>query len=311
MDLGTSTARETHHRLQMGIQDVNNTFLNGVLFEEVYVDLPLGYKTNESNLVCKLNKFIYGLKQASRQLFFKFFSTLLSHNFKQSKRDYSLFTFGTGDIIVYLLVYVDDIILASSSKKMMCKVQHLLKFMFKLKVLRDLKYLLGLELARSPKSIVLSQRKYTLSILKSTNFVDAKLSSLPVETNLRMSVSDGDPLHDPSTYRRIIGRLMYLTISRPDITYAVFTLSQFLSKPTTTHLTALHHLLRYLKRTARQGLLFSAKSKLRLMAYANADWAGCPDTRRSVTRYCVFIGDSLISWRSKKQHTVSRSFAEF
>ncbi|XP_072056222.1 uncharacterized mitochondrial protein AtMg00810-like [Arachis hypogaea] len=154
--------------------DVNNTFLNGVLFEEVYMDLPLEYKTNESNLVC--------------------------------------------DIIVYLLVYVNDIILARSSKKMMCKVQHLLESMFKLKVLGDLKYLLGLELARSPKGIVLSQKKCTLSILENTNFVDAKPSSLPVETNLRMSVSDGDPLHDPSTYRRIIGRLMYLTISRPDIT---------------------------------------------------------------------------------------------
>ncbi|XP_020960750.1 uncharacterized protein LOC107647542 [Arachis ipaensis] len=194
---------------------------------------------------------------------------------------------------------------------MMCKVQHLLESMFKLKVLGDLKYFLGLELARLPEGIVLSQRKYTLSILEDTNFVDAKPSSLPMETNLRMSAFDGDPLHDPSTYRRIIRRLMYLTISRPDITYAVSTLSQFLSKPTTTHLTALHHLLRYLKGSVGQGLLFSAKSELQLMAYANADWAGCPDTRRSVTGYCVFIGDSLISWRSKKkQHTVSRSSAE-
>ncbi|XP_057734027.1 uncharacterized mitochondrial protein AtMg00810-like [Arachis stenosperma] len=206
---------------------------------------------------------------------------------------------------------MDDIILASSSKKMMCKVQYLLESMFKLKVLGDLKYFLGLQLARSSKGIVLSQRKYTLSILEDTNFVDAKPISLPMETNLRMSASDGDPLHDPSTYRRIIGRLIYLTISRPNITYAVSTLSQFLSKPTFTHLTALHHLLRYLKGSVGQGLLFSAKSELRLIAYADADnWAGCPDTRRSVTSYCVFISDSLISCRSKKQHTVSRSFIE-
>ncbi|XP_057744679.1 uncharacterized mitochondrial protein AtMg00810-like [Arachis stenosperma] len=186
----------------------------------------------------------------------------------------------------------------------MYKVQHLLEFIFKLKVLGDLKYFLGLELARSLEGIILSQRKYTLSILEDTNFVDAKPSSLPIETNLRMIVSDGNLLHDPSTYRCIIGRLMYLIISRPDITYAVFTLSQFLSKLTTIHLIALHHLLKYLKGIMGQGLLFSAKS------YANIDWAVCPDTRRNVTGYCVYIHDSLISWRLKKQHTVSRSFAE-
>ncbi|XP_025670273.1 uncharacterized mitochondrial protein AtMg00810-like [Arachis hypogaea] len=269
------------------------------------MDLPLGYKSESSGLVCKLNKSIYGLRQASRQWFYKFTSALLTHKFKQSKHDYSLFSYGSGDKIVYLLVYVDDIILASPSKDMMHKVQKLLEASFKLKILGDLKYFLGLELARSSDGIVLSQRKYALSILEDTNFTDSKSVSLPMEANLRLSDSDGDLLADSSIYRRLIGRLMYLTISRPDITYAVSTLSQFSSKPRTTHVNALHHLLRYLKGTVGQGLLFSAKSEKRLMAYADADWAGCPDTRRSVSGYCVFIGDSLISWRSKKQQTVS------
>ncbi|XLR32196.1 hypothetical protein S83_060096 [Arachis hypogaea] len=211
------------------------------------MDMPLGYKSKNSRLVCKLNKSICSLRQALRQWFYKFTSTLLTHKFKQSRRDNSLFSYGSGDKIVYLLVYVDDIILASPSKDMMHKVQKLLEASFKLKILGDLKYFLGLELARSSDGIVLSQRKYTLSILEDTNFTDSKFVSLPMEANLRLSNSDGDSLEDPSIYRRLIGRLMYLTISRPDITYAVSTLSQFLSKPRTAHLNALHHLLRYLK----------------------------------------------------------------
>ncbi|XP_016204905.1 uncharacterized protein LOC107645405 [Arachis ipaensis] len=183
---------------------------------------------------------------------------------------------------------------------MLCKVQQILESLFKLKVLGNLKYFLGLELARSPEGIVLSQRKYTLNILEDTNFNDAKATLLPTETNLRLSASDGELLDDPVIYRSIIGRFMYLTISRPDITYVVFTLSQFWSQSHSTHLHALHYLLRYLKGTTGQGLLFFAKLDMRLMAYVDADWAGCLDTRGSVIGFCVFIGDS-VSWRSKKQ----------
>ncbi|XP_072056322.1 secreted RxLR effector protein 161-like [Arachis hypogaea] len=131
-----------------------------------------------------------------------------------------------------------------------------------------------------------------------------------MEPNLRRSNSDGELLKNPASYRRLIGRLMCLTISGLDITYAVSSLSQFLSQSRTAHLYALHHLLRYIRGTVGQDLLFSTNSEKRLMAYVDADLAGCPNTRRSITRFCVFIGDSLVAWRSKKQTTVSRSFAE-
>ncbi|XP_057739664.1 uncharacterized mitochondrial protein AtMg00810-like [Arachis stenosperma] len=290
--------------------DVNNAFLNGDLFEEVYMELPLGHKDRNKGLVCKLNRSIYGLRQASRQWFFKFLTALLKNNFKQSRNDYSLFSYGSGTDVVYLLVYVDDIILASASSTMLSNVQKLLQSIFKLKILGDLKYFLGLEIAKSTDGIHLCQRKYTLNLLQDTNFTTCKPTALPMEPNLKLSSTDGTPLSDPSLYRRLVGRLMYLTISRPEITYAVNTLSQFMKSPSSSHMDALHHILRYLKGSPGQGLFFPANSDIRLMAYADSDWAGCPNTRRSVTGYCTFIGNSLISWKSSKQTTISRSSAE-
>lgn len=169
-------ASKQWHLLQL---DVNNAFLNGDLFEEVYMDLPLGYKTGSNGLVCKLNKSLYGLRQASRQWFCKFSSTLIKHGVTQSKNDYSLFTLGSGSSLVVLLVYVDDIILAGPRAEHVNAAQNLLQRLFKLKILGDLKYFLGLEIGRSSKGISMSQRKYALSLLEDIGFLACKLASLP------------------------------------------------------------------------------------------------------------------------------------
>ncbi|XP_013624388.1 PREDICTED: uncharacterized mitochondrial protein AtMg00810-like [Brassica oleracea var. oleracea] len=131
-----------------------------------------------------------------------------------------------------------------------------------------------------------------------------------MEANLKLSTKTGTRLPDASIYRRLVGRLLYLTHTRPDITYALHKLSQYMSAPTDAHLQTAFCVLRYLKNDPGQGLFYPTTSTLKLTAYSDADWAACPDSRQSITGYCVFLGDSLISWRSKKQQTVLRSSSE-
>lgn len=167
-----------------------------------------------------------------------------------------------------------------------------------------------MEIARSQAGILLCQRQYTLQLLEDTDFLASKPTVSPMDPRDRLSASNGNILADASQYQRLIGRLLYLNLSRPDITYAVHKLSQYVAQPRTVHLEAVHHLLKYLKSSLGQGIFFSTSSSLHLQAFCDADWASCPNTRCSVTGFCAFLGDSLVSWKSKKQSTTSRSSAE-
>ncbi|XP_061355805.1 secreted RxLR effector protein 161-like [Gastrolobium bilobum] len=152
---------------------------------------------------------------------------------------------------------------------------------FKLKDLGDLKYFLGIEVARSKK-----------------------------EPSVKLSLEEGKLLDDPTSYRRLIGRLLYLNITRPDLSYAVNKLSQFIAHPREPHIQATYRLLQYIKGTVGQGLFYAANNSVKLKAFSDSDWASCVDTRRLITGFCGFVGESLVSWKSKKQNTVSRSSAE-
>ena len=274
--------------------DVNNAFLYGDLKEEVYMDLPPGFHS-KGGLVCKLVKSLYSLKQASRQWFAKFSTALLMLDFTQSRADYFLFTKKTSTSFIALLVYVDDILLASDNKQAVDELKVLLDQQFKLKYFCDLKFFLGLEVVRAASGISLCQRKYILDLLKEAGIMGCKLAKTLMDPNAKLSKYEGKTLQDPSSYRRLIGRLLYLTITRPDITFAVNRLSQFMAYPREPHLHVANKVLQYLKATLGQGLFFSSKSDLHLKAFTDANWAACLDTRRSVIGFCVFLGESLVS----------------
>ncbi|CAL0299700.1 unnamed protein product [Lupinus luteus] len=266
-----------------------------------------GFKTNH---VCHLHKSIYGLKQAGRQWYTKLSSTLLSLGYKQSQHDHSLFTKMHNSTLTVLLIYVDDLILAGTNYAEIQSVKGHLHDLFKIKDLGPLKYFLGLEIARSQQGIFLSQRKYTLDILSDTGFLASKPCVTPMIRTSRLHQADGEPYSDPKLYRRLVGRLLYLTNTRPDISFAVQQLSQFMASPTNTHFKAMTRVLRYLKLSPGQGLFYPSSSSLQFKAFSDSDWGACQDTRKSITGYCVFLGDSLISWRAKKQQTVARSSSE-
>ncbi|XP_052724064.1 uncharacterized mitochondrial protein AtMg00810-like [Vigna angularis] len=260
--------------------------------------------------VCKLTKSLYGLKQASRQWFEKLSSFLITANFVQSKSDHSLFIKRTPTSFTALLVYVDDIVLTGDSMMEINCIKELLHNRFRIKNLGELKYFLGLEVARSRKGIHLCQRKYALDILEETRMLGCKPSSTPFLSDTSTLYKLDSYLDDPSPYRRLIGKLLYLTNTRPDLCFTVNLLSQFVQSPTDYHYRAIQHILRYIKSKPSKGLFFPADSPMQLKAFSDSDWATCPNTRRSTIGFCIFLGSSLISWKSKKQRTVSRSSTE-
>ena len=212
--------------------------------------------------------------------------------------------------ITILLVYVDDILIESNDVDAVNFFKQFLDNKFKLRDLGTLKYFLGLEITRTTKGMSLCQRKFTLELLSDIGMLASKPSNVPVEQSLKLSSGVGDAIPNSSLYRRLIGKLLYLTLTRHDISYAVHKLSQFMSAPKMPHLQAAYKVLKYLKKTPGQGLFLSIESKLQLKCFYDADWAACIDTRRYVSCFCIFLDESLISWKCKKQQVVSRSFAK-
>ncbi|XP_058741841.1 uncharacterized mitochondrial protein AtMg00810-like [Vicia villosa] len=190
------------------------------------------------------------------------------------------------------------------------KTKQILHQHFHLKDLGPLKYFLGIEVARNTTSININQRKYTPDLLSSAGLLACKPAKTPMARDTRLSATKGITMTDPTKFRRLVGQLIYLLNTRPDIAYAVQQLSQHMQTPTDIHYEAALRVLRYRKNTPAQGIFFSSKQHLQIKAFSDSDWATCPDTRRSITGYCIYLGQSLVSWKSKKQPTVSRSSTE-
>lgn len=172
---------------------------------------------------------------------------------------------------------------------------------FNMKDLGELHYFLGIEVSRNDEGIFISQRKYTMDLLSEHKMEKVKPLRLPLDSHCKLTHETGSPLANPTDYQHLVGKLNYLTITRPDIMFAVHTLSQFMQKPTSAHMQAAKRVLRYLAGVPSQGILFASKHSAQLTAYSDSDWASCPISRTSTTGFCIILlGDSLISWKTKK-----------
>lgn len=250
--------------------------------------------------ICKLKRAIYGLKQASRAWYIELKNYLLFMGFSISKSDDSLFIFHSYDITVYILVYMDDIIITGSHTTAVRQVIQGLSSRFSLKDMGLLNYFLGVQVLSYHDGIILSQAKYIQDLLTETKMIDYNSVSTPMSPSLQLTMDNHAPLLDITSYRRLLGKLQYLSFTRPDLSFAVNKLSQFMHCPQQAHWQAVKHLLRYLKGTSMYGLKLDRRGNNCLLIYSDSDWGGDPSDRSSTSGYVVYHGSNPICWSSKK-----------
>ncbi|GJU65219.1 ribonuclease H-like domain-containing protein [Tanacetum coccineum] len=265
--------------------DVKNAFLHGHLTETVYMHQPPGFVDSvHPDYVCHLQRSLYGLKQAPRAWFQRFASFVTRIGFQHSKTDTSLFVFHRGPDVAYLLLYVDDIILTASSTTFLQRIISLLHGEFAMTDLGSLNYFLGVSAQRTASGMFLSQSKFAVEILERANMQKCNPCKTPVDTESKLG-PDGEPVSDPTLYRSLAGALQYLTFTRPDLSYVVQQVCLYMHDPRDPHFTALKRILRYVRGTIDHGLQLHVSSTAQLNAYTDADWVGCPVTRRSTSEY--------------------------
>jgi len=253
--------------------DVNNAFLLGDLLEEVYMQPQPGLKLPSPQHVCKLQRSLYGLRQASRQWYAKLSQFLLSHKYTSSSADHYLFLHRNSPNITTILVYVDDLVLTGNDHEEIAHITSLLDTQFKIKNLGDLTYFLGLEVARNSQGLHICQRKYMLDLLHDTGMINSAPMPTPMVYSSRLSSFAGTQLTDieTSAYRRLIDKLIYLTNTWLDIAFAVNNLSQFISSPTNLHQQVVFRLLRYLKGNPDNIIFFPSNNTLQLRSFSDSD----------------------------------------
>jgi hypothetical protein len=306
-------AKAAAEDLRLCMLDIKTAFLQGDLEEQVYIQQPPGYEDG-SNLVCHLHKALYGLKQAPRAWHQRLHRELLELGFTPSEADPGLYILSKGvSATLFLMVYVDDILLASKSEVAIVNIKNKILGTFDGRDLGEPSDYLGIHISRdrATSSIKLSHPTMTMDLVNKYGLENAKTNRLPLSTGATLGDSDGEAL-DTSRYpyRQLVGSLMHLAVTtRPDIAFAVGALARHLAKPNSAHWAAVKGVLRYLAGSADVGITFLG-SKQPLAAYCDADYAADKDTRRSTTGYVFVLYGGAISWQSKRQPTVAASTTE-
>ncbi|GJU02065.1 putative ribonuclease H-like domain-containing protein [Tanacetum coccineum] len=310
-DTEKSNTQAEAERLSDSNMDVKSAFLYGKIDEEVYVSQPPGFLDPKyPEKVYKVVKALYGLHQAPRAWYATLSTFLLKNGYRRGTIDKTLFLKKDKHDIILVQVYVDDIIFGSTKKSWCDEFEALMKSRFQMSSMGELTFFLGLQVKQKPNGIFISQDKYVAEILKKFDFASVKTASTPIETQKPLVKDEEASDVDVHLYRSMIGSLMYVTASRPDIMFAVCACSRFQVTPKTSHLSAVKRIFRYLKGKPKLGLWYPRVSSFDLESYSDSDYAGANLDRKSTTGGCQFLGRRLITWQCKKQTIVATSTTE-
>jgi hypothetical protein len=290
--------------------DVKTAFLNGLIEEEVYIEQPLGFEVHgRESHVCRLKKALYGLKQAPRAWYSRIDAYLQQLGFEKSEADPNLYFIMVGEDPLILLLYVDDLFI-TGEERLISSCKESIASEFEMTDIGLMHYFLGLEVWQEPRHIFLGQGKYVCDILSRFQMGDSRPMTTPMITNWKKLHASKSQSVDSTLYRQFIGSLMYLVNTRPDICFAVNTLSQFMVESRRVHWVAAKHVLRYLCGAVDYGLDYHRGDGVRLVGYTDSDWAGCVSDRKSTSGCCFGLVSAVVSWFSWKQKSVALSSAE-
>ena len=292
--------------------DVKSAFLNGELIEEVYVEQPQGFVAKgEEDKVYKLRKALYGLKQAPRAWYSQIDGYFLEKGFCKSKSEPTLYVKHQGESrILIVALYVDDLVFTGNDKKMIEEFRREMMMKYEMSDLGLLHYFLGMEIYQDDDGVFISQKNYAEKVLKKFRMFGCKSVATPLVCNEKLVKEDGEKKVDETLYRSLVGNLLYLTATRPDIMFAASLLSRFLNSPSQKHYGVGKRVLRYIQGTLSYGIRFRRSSKVKLIGFCDSDWGGCVDDMKSTSGYAFSLGTGVFSWLSKKQQSVAQSSAE-
>jgi hypothetical protein len=294
-------AYATYHGFKLYQMDVKSAFLNGPIKEEVYVEQPPGFKDSEyPSHVYKLSKALYGLKQAPRAWYECLRDFLLTNGFKVEKADPTLFIKTIDKDLFICQIYVDDIIFGSTNKSSCKEFSRIMIQKFEMSMMGELKYFLGFQIKKLQEGTFICQTKYIQDILKKFGMKNVKPIKTLMGTNGHLDLNTGGKSVDQKVYWSMIGSLLYLCASRPDIMLLVCMCARFQDNPKEIHLRAVKKIMRYLVYTPKFGLWYPNGSIVDLIGYSDVDYARCKIDRKSTSGTCYFLGRFLVSWASKK-----------
>ncbi|KAI3715304.1 hypothetical protein L6452_22283 [Arctium lappa] len=304
-------AYAAHKNLTIFQMDVKTALLNSILKEEVYISQPEGFVNQEKpNHVYILDKALFGLKQAPRAWYDVVSKFLVKSGFSKSTVDTTLFIKKEKSDIILIQIYVDDIIFGSTNPKYCKNFSNLMVSRFQMNMMGEMNSFLGLQVKQFSLGIFINQSKYIMDILWKFKMENSKPIGTPMAPGTKIGTDPSGMAVDVRTYRGMIGSLMYLTSSRPDIMFSTCLCARYQANRKEIHMSAVQRIFRYLKRTADLGLWYPKDTSFELTAYTDADHAGCMLDRKSTSGHVQFLGDKLVSWASKKQLCVSTSTVE-